>query len=67
MSDVVMRLRDAGHTVLLISHNLDTVFGTCDRIVVMRLGSKIADVKTTDGDRIDVVGMIVGGRELQWR
>ena len=65
--DVVMRLRDAGHAVLLISHNLDTVFGTCDRIVVMRLGAKIADVKTADVNREDVVGMIVGGRELQWR
>jgi D-xylose transport system ATP-binding protein len=65
--DVVLRLREAGHAVLLISHNLDTVFGTCDRIVVMRLGAKIADVKTADVNREDVVGMIVGGRELQWR
>jgi D-xylose transport system ATP-binding protein len=65
--DIVARLRDEGHAVLLISHNLDTVFGTCDRIVVMRLGTVIADVRTADVEREDVVAMIVGGRALQWR
>jgi D-xylose transport system ATP-binding protein len=65
--DVVVRLRDAGHAVLLISHNLDTVFGTCDRIIVMRLGTKMADVKTSEVKREEIVGMIVGARELQWR
>jgi D-xylose transport system ATP-binding protein len=62
--DIVGRLREAGHAVLLISHNLETVFDIADRIIVMRLGRKVSDVRTADTTRREVVEMIVGAYEL---
>ena len=62
--DIVGRLREAGHAVLLISHNLETVFDMADRIIVMRLGHKVSDVRTTETSRREVVEMIVGAYEL---
>src|SRR5207247_2586750 len=58
--DIVAKLRDSGHAILLISHNLDTVFDLADRIIVLRLGRKVADVMTAETTREAVVGMIVG-------
>ena len=49
--------------MLLITHNLESVFDVSDRIIVMRLGAKIADIRTADAKRADVVGMIVGAHE----
>ncbi len=62
--DIIVRLRAAGHAVLLISHNLETVFDIADRIIVMRLGQKVSDVRTTETTRREVVEMIVGAYEL---
>jgi D-xylose transport system ATP-binding protein len=62
--DIIVRLRQAGHAVLLISHNLETVFDIADRIIVMRLGRKVNDVRTTETTRREVVEMIVGAYEL---
>jgi ABC-type sugar transport system ATPase subunit len=62
--DIVVKLREAGHAVLLISHNLETVFDIADRIIVMRLGRKVSDVRTTEITRREVVEMIVGAYEL---
>jgi len=58
--DIVVKLREAGHAILLISHNLDTVFEISDRIAVMRLGRKLCDVRTSDATREGIVAMIVG-------
>jgi D-xylose transport system ATP-binding protein len=62
--DIVVRLREAGHAVLLISHNLETVFDIADRIIVMRLGQKVNDVRTAETTRREIVEMIVGAYEL---
>src|SRR5215211_8396569 len=41
--DLVKRLRDEGHAVVVISHNLADVFEVADRIFVLRLGRKAGD------------------------
>jgi branched-chain amino acid transport system ATP-binding protein len=43
MMGLIRRIRDHGTTVLLVEHNMRTVFGLCDRIVVFDHGVKIAE------------------------
>lgn len=66
--DLIRALRQQGRAVLLISHNIATVFELADRIAVLRLGHCIADYRTTDTSQEEVVGLIVrgivGGKDL---
>jgi branched-chain amino acid transport system ATP-binding protein len=41
--ELIGRIRDRGHTVLLIEHDMELVMGISDRVVVLEFGSKIAD------------------------
>ncbi|GAC1656535.1 MAG: ATP-binding cassette domain-containing protein [Ktedonobacteraceae bacterium] len=58
--NLILRLRDQGLAVVVISHNLADVFEVVDRVVVMRLGKRVAtfEVKTTTPER--VVAAITG-------
>lgn len=51
---LIRRLRDQGLAVVVISHNLADVFEVVDRVVVLRLGRKIAsfDIKSTTPEQI---------------
>ncbi len=51
---LIRRLRDQGLAVVVISHNLADVFEVVDRVVVLRLGRRVAtfDIKTTTPERI---------------
>jgi branched-chain amino acid transport system ATP-binding protein len=41
--ELIRRIRDRGHTVLLIEHDMRLVMGVTDRIVVLEFGRKIAE------------------------
>jgi len=58
--ELVRTLREQGVPVIIISHNLQDVFATSDRIIVMRRGKKVGDLlaKETDGD--ELVSLMVG-------
>ena len=58
--NLILRLREQGLAVVVISHNLADVFEVVDRVIVMRLGRRVAtfDVKTTTPER--VVAAITG-------
>ena len=45
---LIHRLRERGLGVIVISHNLDTVFDVADRIVVLRLGRRVATFEPAD-------------------
>jgi D-xylose transport system ATP-binding protein len=51
---LIRRLRDQGLAVVVISHNLADVFEVVDRVIVLRLGRRVAtfDIKTTTPERI---------------
>jgi branched-chain amino acid transport system ATP-binding protein len=40
---LVKTIRDAGTTILLVEHNMKAVMGTCERIVVLNFGEKLAE------------------------
>jgi D-xylose transport system ATP-binding protein len=60
---LIKRLRDNGHAVVMISHNLSNVFEVADRIVVLRLGRLVGvyDVKSTTHE--EVVAAITGASD----
>jgi D-xylose transport system ATP-binding protein len=60
---LIKRLRDKGHGVVVISHNLADVFEVADRIVVLRLGrlTAVYDAKQTSNE--EVVGAITGASD----
>jgi D-xylose transport system ATP-binding protein len=60
--ELVHRLRERGLGVIVISHNLDTVFDVADRIVVLRLGRRVATFDRRTTSREAVVGEIIGVR-----
>lgn len=63
--DLVGRLRDEGHAVLFISHNMENVFGLADRVVVLRHGRRLVDRRIEETTRDEIVGLLVGAREAQ--
>jgi simple sugar transport system ATP-binding protein len=58
--DLILRLRDKGMAVVLISHRMPDVFAVCGRVVVMRRGTKVADKPIADSSPEEVTGLITG-------
>jgi fructose transport system ATP-binding protein len=58
--DLVRRVRDRGQSVILISHSLPDVFGVADRLAIMRLGRRVADLPTAKTTMEEVVSIMVG-------
>ena len=54
------KYRDEGAAIILISHNMRTVFEVANEITVMRLGETIASLKKEDTDEEEVVGLMTG-------
>jgi D-xylose transport system ATP-binding protein len=67
--DLVRRLRDEGHGVVLISHNLVDVFEVADRITVLRLGRFVGtyDAKTVGREQLVALmtGAVPGSAQLR--
>jgi D-xylose transport system ATP-binding protein len=60
--DLIRTLRVQRHAVLLVSHNIVSVFDVSDRIVVMRHGRVVATLRTSETTHDEIVSMIVGAR-----
>ena len=57
---LIRRLRDTGLGVVVISHNLQDIFDVTDRIIVLRLGRRVATFDTRAANHEQVVGSITG-------
>lgn len=62
VKELMVTLRGEGHALLLISHNLESVFELADQIIVLRHGIKIADVGTTATSKHDIISLLTSGR-----
>ncbi|RKS74941.1 monosaccharide ABC transporter ATP-binding protein (CUT2 family) [Actinomadura pelletieri DSM 43383] len=60
--NLVRRLADTGHAVVLISHNLNDVFAVADRITALYLGRVAADVARSEVTHGQIVELITSGR-----
>jgi D-xylose transport system ATP-binding protein len=59
--DLILRLKERGLAVVVISHNLADVFEVADRIVVLFLGRNAGDFRRSETTREEVVNAITGG------
>ena len=59
--DLILRLKDHGLAVMVISHNLNDVFEVADRIAVLRLGRMVAQDALSAFDRQSVVDFMTTG------
>ena len=60
---LIKRLKDTGHAVILVSHRMPDVFEVCDRVAVLRRGSKVADKTISETSPEEVTGLITGAIE----
>jgi D-xylose transport system ATP-binding protein len=58
--DLVKRLKERGLGVVVISHNLSDIFEIADRIIVLRLGRRVATFDKNTSTPEQVVGAITG-------
>jgi simple sugar transport system ATP-binding protein len=58
--DLIRNVREQGLSVVLISHNMPEVFEVADRIEVLRLGERVAQLNPKDVTMEDVVGAMTG-------
>ncbi len=63
--ELIRTLRNRGVPVILISHNMQDVFAVADRVIVMRRGSKAGEVRISDTNENEVVGLMVGAEYTQ--
>ena len=61
--NLIHRLKDTGIAVILISHRMPDVFAVCERVMVMRRGTKVADKKITDTSPEEITALITGALE----
>jgi len=59
--DLIRRLRDEGHAVMVVSHVMDHVMQVADRAAVMRRGRKVGEELPSSNFQQRIVSLIVGG------
>jgi D-xylose transport system ATP-binding protein len=59
--DMILRLRDEGKGVIVISHAMDHVIEVADRAIVLRRGRKVGELVPSEETHRDIVALIVGG------
>ena len=58
---LIKTIRDRGTTILLVEHNMRAVMGTCERIVVLNFGLKLAEgTPTAVSSNPDVIAAYLG-------
>src|SRR4051812_36751000 len=63
--DLIRRLKERGLGVVLISHNVLDVFEVSDRIIVLRLGKRVATFETAETTQDKVVAAITGADQVR--
>ncbi len=58
--DLILKLRNRGLGVVVISHNLSNIFEVCDRIVVLRQGQNAGEFDARAASREQVIAAIMG-------
>ncbi|GAB4129642.1 MAG: ATP-binding cassette domain-containing protein [Roseiflexaceae bacterium] len=60
--DLIRDLRSHGIAVILISHRMDDIFYTCDRVMALFRGRNFAEAPLSETNRNEVIGWIMGNK-----
>ncbi|MGI9522170.1 MAG: ATP-binding cassette domain-containing protein [Hyphomicrobiaceae bacterium] len=58
--NLIHRLKETSHAVILVSHRMPDVFEVCDRVAVLRRGRKVADKLIASTSPEEITGLITG-------
>jgi len=61
VEDLILRLRDHGVGILIVSHDVKQILRLCDELVVFRRGTQVGVFPKAGMSEEDVVSLIVGG------
>jgi simple sugar transport system ATP-binding protein len=61
--DLMKRFRDEGISMIFITHRIQDILDTCDRVMVLRRGSCVGGCTVEDTNIDEVTGLITGSRE----
>ncbi|MBX5272705.1 sugar ABC transporter ATP-binding protein [Rhizobium sp. NLR17b] len=59
---LIKRLQERGIAVVLISHRMPDVFSVCNRVIVMRRGTKVADKRIERSSPEEITALITGAK-----
>lgn len=59
--ELIQELNEQGISIIVISHNLEEIFGLTDRITVLRSGERVGTVPADAVTKNDIVTMMVSG------
>ena len=59
--DLIRRFRDEGISLIVIGHELEDIFAIADRIVVMRKGATVSDLRARSTNPDEVVSLMLKG------
>jgi simple sugar transport system ATP-binding protein len=62
VEDIILRMRERGRGIVIVSHSLDQVFRISDRICVLRRGKQVGIRATVETNGDEIVSMITGLR-----
>jgi simple sugar transport system ATP-binding protein len=60
VQELIEAVRRAGRTVILVSHDLPFVMRVAERIEILRLGKRVARLRTADTDPAEVLSAMTG-------
>ncbi|WP_084079289.1 ATP-binding cassette domain-containing protein [Demequina sp. NBRC 110057] len=60
VEETILRLKERGAAVLIVSHNMEQVFRIADRVTVLRRGTQVGTRAVADTTHNELVAMITG-------
>jgi ABC-type sugar transport system ATPase subunit len=60
VEELILKLKDRGAAILIVSHNMDQVFRIADRVSVLRRGTQVGTRALADTTHNELVAMITG-------
>jgi simple sugar transport system ATP-binding protein len=61
--ELIKQLKEHGVSVIIISHRLEDILEVSDRVMVLRQGRKVGDMKNDGLENQDLVAYMVGARD----